>query len=169
MSNDELKQIKIEMSHIKNPAKRRIAACRRLARVFFVNKHLWLTQDQRVQAVAVLLSGNTTQNQKFAARSLLEIEIGAHGVNQLLEDDAVVKSREDPLVADWRRKVLRRDGYRCRGCGSSESLCAHHILYWSDSPATRIKVNNGITLCAKCHAAEHEGERVHGLMVANIR
>jgi hypothetical protein len=130
---------------------------------------LWLTKEQRIEAVAVLLSENTTQNQKLAARYLLETEIGAHGVNQLLDGEAVVKSRDDPLVLQWRKRVMKRDGYQCQKCGSQTQLCAHHILYWSDSPATRIKVDNGITLCASCHAAEHEGERVHNLLVANIR
>jgi hypothetical protein len=169
LAKEAFEQIKLEMSRIKDPLKRRIVASRRLARVLFVGKRICLTREQRIEAVAVLLSESTSQNQKFAARSLLEIEIGAHGVNQLLEDEAIVKSREDPLVATWRRNVLKRDGYSCRKCRSNDNLCAHHILHWSDSPATRIKVNNGITLCAKCHAAEHEGERVHGLMVANIR
>jgi len=58
----------------------------------------------------------------------------------------------------WRAKVLKRDGYKCRGChstGYSIKLHAHHIHEWFDYPALRFDVMNGITLCDKCHKKIH--------------
>jgi hypothetical protein len=57
---------------------------------------------------------------------------------------------------DFRAKVLWRDGYTCQHCGSKDQLQAHHIRFrvegGSDTP------ENGLTLCADCHAALHRGE-----------
>jgi 5-methylcytosine-specific restriction endonuclease McrA len=56
---------------------------------------------------------------------------------------------------DFRAKVLWRDGYQCQHCGSQAHLQAHHIQPraegGSDTP------DNGITLCATCHADLHDG------------
>jgi hypothetical protein len=56
---------------------------------------------------------------------------------------------------DFREKVLWRDGYECQHCGSRYRLQAHHIhpkvQGGSNTP------QNGITLCAVCHKALHQG------------
>lgn len=44
----------------------------------------------------------------------------------------------------------------------------NYISYWSNDPVNRVNVDNGITLCRKCHAFEHRGESVHNL-IANLR
>lgn len=54
----------------------------------------------------------------------------------------------------WRRAVLSRDGHQCQRCGSKSDLHAHHIKRWSKSPELRFDVDNGVTLCASCHAKE---------------
>lgn len=62
----------------------------------------------------------------------------------------------------WRRAVYQRDNYTCQCCGTrsckgngSVKLNAHHILNWRDNIAERYDVNNGITLCEKCHNSFH--------------
>lgn len=57
--------------------------------------------------------------------------------------------------AAWGRAVIERDGYRCRRCGSTEDLEAHHIQDYANHPALRFDLDNGITLCRKCHDMEH--------------
>lgn len=53
---------------------------------------------------------------------------------------------------EWRRSVYRRDSYTCQNCGDDKSgLEAHHIKKFSDYPESRLDVNNGLTLCRKCH------------------
>jgi len=54
----------------------------------------------------------------------------------------------------WRQKVLWRDKYICQHCDSKEELQAHHIILKSKGGTNR--VNNGITLCKKCHKELHE-------------
>lgn len=55
---------------------------------------------------------------------------------------------------EWRLKVYRRDGYRCKmpGCNSqSRNIHAHHIYPKRDYPTLQFEVSNGITLCRECH------------------
>lgn len=70
--------------------------------------------------------------------------------------------RGDGAVRSWRNEVLKRDGHKCAECGSENNLQAHHIYEWSEYPALRIDVDNGITLCGNCHHKEHPhmGEKI---------
>jgi 5-methylcytosine-specific restriction endonuclease McrA len=63
-------------------------------------------------------------------------------------------------VKDWLRvkeEVKKRDGYRCRKCGSSKSLIVHH----KDGTSIDVmeKANNKIenleSFCRSCHIREH--------------
>lgn len=56
----------------------------------------------------------------------------------------------------WKSTVFARDNYTCTMCGDSESqLNAHHIKPWAKYPDFRFDVDNGITLCEKCHKKVH--------------
>ena len=62
------------------------------------------------------------------------------------------KPRIGTLLREWSRAVRDRDGNKCFLCGSTNYLQAHHILPkhgWKDY---RLDLQNGITLCAKCHS-----------------
>ncbi|ULT55437.1 HNH endonuclease [Neobacillus drentensis] len=48
-----------------------------------------------------------------------------------------------------RSRVLARDGYMCRLCGSEENLEVHHMLALVNGGNSTMK--NLITLCADCH------------------
>ena len=57
---------------------------------------------------------------------------------------------------NWRMSVFERDGFSCACCGSvGGKLNAHHIVPWSEDKSLRFDVNNGITLCEKCHKELH--------------
>lgn len=56
----------------------------------------------------------------------------------------------------WREAVLERDGYKCRICGCEEHLEAHHIKPFATYPLDRFEVDNGVTLCQKCHRRVHK-------------
>jgi hypothetical protein len=58
----------------------------------------------------------------------------------------------------WRVSVYTRDHWTCRICGKKcqrGDIIAHHIFSFSDYPHLRFAINNGVTLCVKCHFALH--------------
>ena len=71
-----------------------------------------------------------------------------------LEDLLIRKSLE---YAAWRSAVLERDNYTCQECGEhggmghTVRLEAHHIHEFAQYPDERLVVENGKTLCVKCH------------------
>jgi 5-methylcytosine-specific restriction endonuclease McrA len=51
------------------------------------------------------------------------------------------------------KKVLERDSWRCRKCGSLKDLQVHHQTKRSQQGDDALR--NLVTLCAYCHMAEH--------------
>ena len=57
---------------------------------------------------------------------------------------------------NWREQVLKRDKYTCQKCENKvEILHVHHIKDVINYPNLIFDVNNGLTLCSKCHAKIH--------------
>ena len=92
---------------------------------------------------------------------------------KVLEDYELIKRKRDSIQVfkfwedkhdrnserykSWRSAVFNRDGYRCRECGGIANLQAHHIKHWKSNKDLRYDVDNGVTLCRKCHLKAHGG------------
>lgn len=48
-------------------------------------------------------------------------------------------------------RVLERDNFECQHCYTKTNLHIHHIKKVKTNPEIQFDVNNGITLCYKCH------------------
>jgi len=58
---------------------------------------------------------------------------------------------------EWRKLVFKRDDYMCQHCKQKGGkLNAHHIKSYKEFIELRLDVNNGITLCYRCHVKEHQ-------------
>jgi 5-methylcytosine-specific restriction endonuclease McrA len=74
--------------------------------------------------------------------------------NRWLQVHKAASSRLDPLSYEsLRQQILRRDGWRCKSCGTMSNLEVHHREFRSHSGAD--SEENLITLCAACHARVH--------------
>ena len=58
----------------------------------------------------------------------------------------------------WSLKVRERDGHICQICSSDKELHAHHILPVVDFPELAKDLENGTTLCRKCHEKFYPNE-----------
>jgi len=57
----------------------------------------------------------------------------------------------------WREAVFARDNYTCQKCDQSGGkLRAHHMFNFSTYLDLRFAIDNGITLCKKCHKEFHK-------------
>jgi len=61
-----------------------------------------------------------------------------------------IKKLKKQLEELWKKVCLKRDNYKCQYCGSTEDLQVHHIVSRKNLN-TKFDIDNGITLCKKCH------------------
>jgi len=73
------------------------------------------------------------------------------------------RNYKDPRYVLFRRKVRKRDGYKCKwpGCPERRNLHVHHLKVWSKNPLIRFNTLNGITLCKKHHDKIKGKEKIY--------
>jgi len=78
--------------------------------------------------------------------------------NILYRPEARRRNRGGPH-RKWVNAVLTRDGSACRHCGAKDiELHAHHVKSFRDHPELRFDVDNGLTLCHRCHWDVHTAQ-----------
>ena len=65
------------------------------------------------------------------------------------------KHRYAHALRAWSKLVRVRDYDKCVLCESKIDVISHHILHKSKYPKLSLNINNGITLCKKCHKEVH--------------
>lgn len=76
------------------------------------------------------------------------------GVLKTPEKELIRKSIEVRL---WREAVFARDSWTCQKCKNrGGNINSHHIENFSENPQLRTAIDNGVTLCQKCHIEFHK-------------
>jgi hypothetical protein len=106
--------------------------------------------------------GMSRTQTNYLLRKLIErgaVKVIERGARRFFRVDPQIgnryPTRHGDLYQQWRLDVLDRDGYACVECGSPIKLDVHHIKHWRTHPELRLSVDNGITLCRRCHGKKH--------------
>jgi hypothetical protein len=76
--------------------------------------------------------------------------------NVNITDQERILGRNILGLMKWKKLVKQRDNYTCQKCGSIERLNVHHINNYKQFKEQRTDIDNGITLCHKCHKHFHK-------------
>ena len=69
-----------------------------------------------------------------------------------------VSNKKITVTEETYNKVMQRDKYKCRLCGTPFNLNEHHIVYKSEDRKLINEPTNLIVLCTKCHALVHSNK-----------
>lgn len=142
------------------------------------NNHMWKGGNPRCKICNKLLTKkeyeyckkhtfrpNLSENtkQKIRQKAIIRLSIPSNNPNWKGGITPLkLKERDSNEVKLWRISIFERDHFTCQmpGCNKpSHDLNAHHIKQWSKYPDLRFDINNGITLCKKCHSKIRRKEK----------
>lgn len=76
--------------------------------------------------------------------------------NKNISDDQRITDRRYHKIKQWSKSVKERDLYVCKACNIHQNVIAHHIFSYMAYPDKRYDLDNGVTLCKKCHSNFHK-------------
>lgn len=81
--------------------------------------------------------------------------------HNLTNEEREERLRYSRKIVKWRTEVIKRDKCFCQKCKAkgkvkNSFLEAHHIFNFRDFKEKRLDIDNGITLCEKCHIDFHK-------------
>lgn len=77
--------------------------------------------------------------------------------------------RSSPDYGRWRKSVYKKDWFSCQFCGyKGKNIEAHHVKNWSKNKNLRFNINNGLTLCNKCHLKIRKKESFYEPLCKNL-
>lgn len=134
---------------------------------FLFNRNIWeaikkIPDEDKMETLRVIieygLDGTSVDSKSNIANAILivskqYIDRGNHFLDGQ-------NGRHSSEYQAWRRAVFERDNYTCQYCGvRGAKLNAHHMKEYSKYPQLRYDIDNGITLCKKCHKEVHKREK----------
>jgi hypothetical protein len=126
-----------------------------------IMKKIWQNTKLR-KKIAERMKGEKNPMKRFeVAKKISESKKGEKSNlwkgGKMKEYPILVQLRKNEQTKLWRKAVFQRDNFTCQKCGQSGGrLVAHHIFNFADFPEYRFLVENGITLCRKCHDEFHK-------------
>lgn len=64
---------------------------------------------------------------------------------------------KDIAAVEWAKQIKARDNYTCQLCSKyGIPLNSHHLNSWDAFESQRYDLNNGLTLCVRCHDKFHD-------------
>jgi hypothetical protein len=87
----------------------------------------------------------------FSIYTLLDLLI-TRRIHQNIKQPVKIRNRYQHKI--WSYAIIERD-QRCKKCGSRVKLEAHHIKNIHTYPDIAFALDNGITLCERCHHEFH--------------
>jgi hypothetical protein len=76
--------------------------------------------------------------------------------NNLTNEERIYK-RDTYENIKWRISIFKKDEYTCKVCSQKGGdLNAHHFENYSTNKEKRFDINNGVTMCLKCHKNFHD-------------
>jgi hypothetical protein len=96
----------------------------------------------------------TEMGHLVSAETRAKMSAWQKGTKKTLSERVTLRGGRDYM--DWQEAVFKRDGCRCQKCGKKDKkLNAHHLWSFLANEDLRFNVDNGVTLCRKCHIRFH--------------
>lgn len=126
-----------------------------------ISKKVWSDIDFQLKHKRIMkIICNTNEHKIKVSASLQGISVD-EWTHFLISENKRLRNTEE--YKQWIKSVFERDDYTCQCCGAKNgqgknvTLNAHHLKNFANYPELRLDINNGITLCSKCHSPQNKG------------